>query len=175
MNTFRIESLLAARLFLEPRLVDDRLYFISDLSGRLSLYVMDVGGSVREPLLPPDVALQNPHHLSGEPFVVLPILVKILVLIDQDGDENYQPMFIPIAGGLPEPLFDNRLAGCQVTCTHVNATRNLAVLTADRRSDSHYDTYLADLGTSELTPLGSSAYGYYTHCDVMGQVQVFPI
>ena len=35
----RIESLLSARLFLNPQLAGDRLYFVSDLSGRLSLYV----------------------------------------------------------------------------------------------------------------------------------------
>ncbi len=161
MSPFRIESLLAARLFLEPRLVGERLYFISDLSGRLSLYVMDVGGSVPEPLLPPDIALQNPHHLSGEPFAVLPELDKIIVLIDQDGDENYQPMSIPLNGGLPEPIFGDHLAGCQVTCSNVDVDRNLAVLTVDRRTTSIYDAYLANLATGELTPLGSSAYGNY--------------
>ena len=46
----RIESLLSARRFLAPQLVDNRIYFISDLSGRFSLYAMDYGGSVPEPL-----------------------------------------------------------------------------------------------------------------------------
>ncbi len=61
----RIESLLSARLFLNPQLAGDKLYFISDLAGRLSLYRMDVGGSVPEPLLPPGIALQNPELLGG--------------------------------------------------------------------------------------------------------------
>ena len=65
----RIESLLSARLFLNPQLAGDKLYFISDLAGRLSLYRMDVGGSVPEPLLPPGIALQNPELLGG--YVVL--------------------------------------------------------------------------------------------------------
>ncbi|MEI6308734.1 MAG: S9 family peptidase, partial [bacterium] len=86
---FRIESLLSARLFLSPQLVGERIYFLSDLSGRISLYVMDKGGSVPEPLLPRDIALQNPFQMGGEPFFVFPKLGKILVMIDKDGDENY--------------------------------------------------------------------------------------
>ena len=42
----RIESLLSARLFVSPQLADGRLYFISNLSGRLSLYAMDAAGGV---------------------------------------------------------------------------------------------------------------------------------
>ena len=48
MQQFQIESLLAARQFVHPQIVGDRIYFISDLSGRLSLYVMDVGGSAAQ-------------------------------------------------------------------------------------------------------------------------------
>ncbi len=67
-----IESLLAARLFLSPQLVGDRLYFLSNLSGRLSLYAMSYGGSVPEPLLPPHIALQNPELIEGHSFCVFP-------------------------------------------------------------------------------------------------------
>ncbi len=67
---FKIESLLAARLFLSPQLVGDRLFFLSNLAGRLSLYAMDRKGSVPEPLLPPDIALMTPDLLGGEPFYV---------------------------------------------------------------------------------------------------------
>ena len=55
----RIEALLSARLFLEPQLAEGRVYFISNLSGHLSLYVMDAAGGVPEPLLPPQLALQD--------------------------------------------------------------------------------------------------------------------
>ena len=61
----RIESLLSARLFLEPQLADDRLYFVSSLSGHLSLYAMDAAGGVPEPLLPPQIALQNPKLVDA--------------------------------------------------------------------------------------------------------------
>ena len=46
--TIRVEHLLSARLFLAPQIAGDRLFFISDLSGRLSLYAMDAQGSVPE-------------------------------------------------------------------------------------------------------------------------------
>ena len=86
MNTPRIESLLSARLFLAPQLWENRIYFISNISGRFSLYAMDYGGSVPEPLLPPNIALQNPELLGGYSFLVFPKLGKILVAIDKDGD-----------------------------------------------------------------------------------------
>ncbi len=66
----RIEALLAARLFVAPQIVGDRLFFISNLSGHLSLYVMDTAGSVPEPLLPPHIALQNPDLIGGYPYYV---------------------------------------------------------------------------------------------------------
>jgi hypothetical protein len=45
MPGFKVESLLAARLFLAPQLAGGRIYFVSDLSGRLSLYAMQCSGS----------------------------------------------------------------------------------------------------------------------------------
>ena len=50
---YRIESLMSARLFVAPQYAFDRVYFMSNLSGHLSLYAMYHGGSVPEPLLPP--------------------------------------------------------------------------------------------------------------------------
>src|SRR5581483_11374379 len=104
-STPRIEALLSSRLFLAPQLVGDRLFFVSNMAGAMSLYVMDVGGSVPEPLLPPDIALQNPELVDGKSFFVFPHHHRIVVMLDQDGDENYQPMAIPIDGGIPEPAF----------------------------------------------------------------------
>jgi hypothetical protein len=57
----RLEALLSARLFLQPQLTGGKLYFLSNLSGRLSLYAMDEQGGVPGPLLPPQLALQNPE------------------------------------------------------------------------------------------------------------------
>ena len=100
----RIGALLSARQFLEPQLVDGRLYFISSLGGLLSLYAMDAEGGVPEPLLPPQIALQNPELIGGYSFFVLPGLDRIVVMLDRDGDENYKPFLIPLEGGFPEPL-----------------------------------------------------------------------
>ena len=99
--TPRIESLLSARLFLFPQLVGDTIYFLSNISGHLSLYCMNYGGSVPEPLLPSNIALQNPELMGGLAFRVFPGISKILVMIDNNGDENYRPFLIPIGGGFP--------------------------------------------------------------------------
>ena len=61
----RIDALLSARLFLAPHQVGERIYFISNLSGHLSLYAMDANGSVPEPLLPPNIAFKVDALLSA--------------------------------------------------------------------------------------------------------------
>ena len=93
-----IESLLAARLFMSPKRLRNRLFFLSNLGqgGHLSLYAMDVGGSVPEPLLPARIALQNPELMEAEVFALFPRLGMLLLMLDRDGDENYQPMLIPL-------------------------------------------------------------------------------
>src|SRR5260370_31917223 len=125
---YRIESLLAARLFLAPQSEADRIYFLSNLSGHLSLYAMQDGGSVPEPLLPPDIALQNPDLVDGYSFHIFPKLDKILVMIDRDGDENYQPMLIPMAGGFPEPAFYNYFAAYRVHLVDCDSAKNIVYL-----------------------------------------------
>lgn len=162
MAAYPLQSLLSARQFVSPQRVGDRLYFISDMSGRLSLYSMRVGGSVPEPLIPPDVALPNPHHLDGAVvYRVLPSLGKILLMLDRDGDENYQPVFAPIDGGLPVPVFGDRFAGQQVFCTFCDAERNLAIFNVDPRTSPQMEGILANLATLELTSLGKSLYGNF--------------
>lgn len=160
-SQFKVESLLAARLFLSPQLVGERIFFLSNLSGKLSLYAMDRAGSVPEPLLPPDVALMTPELLGGEPFYVFPGLGKALVMIDRNGDENYQPHFVPLDGGVPEPLFGDRFAGQQLVCQRCDAARNLAIFGVDPRTNPMHHTFLADLATLALTDLGSSIYGNF--------------
>ena len=131
----RIESLLSARLFQVPQTVGDRLFFVSNLSGRLSLYAMDYGGSVPEALLPPHLALQNPHHVPRL-FQVYPKLERILLMLDQDGDEKYQPMLLPLDGGYPEPAFGDALADYRVQLADYDETRNVAYFFAESRIGS---------------------------------------
>ena len=104
--SYRVESLMSARLFAVPQYAGKKVYFLSNLSGHLSLYCMDFGGSVPSPLLPPHIALQNPHLIGGLSFRVFEKQQKILMMIDKNDDENYQPMFLPIEGGIPQPADD---------------------------------------------------------------------
>lgn len=156
---YKIESLLSARLFLFPQLVGDRIYFISNLSGRLSLYVMDYDGSMPTPLLPPDIALQNPHLIGGDSYYVFPELEKIVVMLDNDGNENYKPMFIPINGGYPEPVFGNQFDDYRVFMGDCDPDYNFAYIVASSHKEACNITYLANFKTTELIKLAESVYG----------------
>jgi pimeloyl-ACP methyl ester carboxylesterase len=157
----RIESLLSARLFVVPQHVDGRIFFLSNLTGQLSLYVMYYGGSVPEPLLPSHIALQNPHLIGGRSFYVFPKLGKILVMIDKDGDENYQPMFVPIEGGFPEPVFDNFFANYRVHLSDCDPDRNIAYFVAERRDKALHEGYRGFLETNKLVKLDESPWGAF--------------
>jgi dipeptidyl aminopeptidase/acylaminoacyl peptidase len=156
----RIEALLSARLFLEPQLVKDRLYFVSSLSGHLSLYAMDVAGGVPEPLLPPQIALQNPELVGGHPFYVLPNLDRIVVMIDHDGDENYEPQVIPLEGGFPEPLGD-AFSGRRSHLMEVDPATGTAYFAAESREESMIYALRANLGTGDTETVGQSPYGAF--------------
>jgi len=157
----RIESLLSARLFITPQIVDNRLYFMSNLSGHLSLYAMRPGGSVPEPLLPPHIALQNPHLMNGNSYYVFPRLGKILVMIDRDGDENYQPTLIPLDGGFPEPAFGDRLADYRVHCLKCDPDHSLAYFNAESRKEQMNTAFQGNLETGTLEKMGQSKWGAY--------------
>lgn len=161
--TYRIESLLAAHLYVAPRLSDDRVYFYSDMHGKLGLYVMDadgVGDGAPTMLTPPDLALPNPHHLDGTiAFKPLPALDGVLVMVDHNGDENYQPTLVPFAGGAPQPIFGDRFAGQQVICAHVDEDTLDAIFMVDPRDAAVYIIYRANLRTGKIEELHSSAYG----------------
>ncbi len=156
----RIESLLSARLFLAPQRVGDALYFISDLSGRLSLYHMDArpGGSVPEPLLPPHIALQNPHLVDGYAFYVFPRLGQILLMLDHDGDENYQPMLVPLAGGFPEPAFGGQLASYRVHATRADPEHDIVYFVAESRAETMKVSIRAHLATGRLDRLAQGPW-----------------
>ncbi len=156
---YRIESFLSARLFLVPQHIGERIYFVSNISGHLSLYVMDKGGSVPEPLLPPEIALQNPHLVEGKLFQVFPKLDKILVMIDQDGNEDYKPVFIPIEGGYPEPAFDEMLADHRFFCSKTYPKENLAYFRAASHHEPLNTALQVNLETGAIKKLDSSVYG----------------
>ncbi len=157
---YRIEALLSARLFLSPQIVGDRIYFVSDLSGRLSLYAMDSGGSIPEPLLPREIALQNPHHVARL-FQVFPKLDRIVVMLDEDGNEDYKPVLIPMAGGYPEPIFADELDGHRAFLGPCYPNSNLAYLTASSHAASINRVYRANLEHRTLELLAESTYGRF--------------
>jgi pimeloyl-ACP methyl ester carboxylesterase len=158
---FRIESLLSARSFISPVLVEDKLYFISNLSGHYSLYRMNYGGSVPEPLLPAHIALFNPKLAGGKPFAVFPKLGKIIVMVDNDGDEAFQPMLIPLDGGFPEPAFDGQLAGNQVVMLHSSPEHNLVYLSAASLTESMFKAYQGNIESNTLEFMDQSTYGNF--------------
>jgi pimeloyl-ACP methyl ester carboxylesterase len=157
----RIESLLSARLFIEPQLDDDRIYFVSNLSGHLSVFVMDASGGVPEPLLPPQIALQNPELVGGHLFHLLPRLRQILVMLDSDGDENYVPYVIPTEGGFPEPLAEEAFAGGRSHLVEIDDETETAFFAVESRDESFETAIRVDLASRETTTLWRSTYGAY--------------
>lgn len=158
---YRIEALLSARLFLQPQTADDRIFFLSNLSGHNSLYVMKFGGSVPTPLLPPNIALQNPHLIGGDSFAVFDKLDKILVMIDRDGDENYLPMQIPLSGGFPEPAFNNFFENSRCHLVGVDSEKNLCIIMAESREEGMVRTYLCNLDSAEVEEIYASPFGAF--------------
>ena len=157
--SYRVESLMSARLFLVPQHAGKKVYFLSNMSGQLSLYAMAFGGSVPVPLLPPNIALQNPHLVGGKSFNVFSKLKQVLVMIDKDGDENYQPMLIPLEGGFPEPAFKSFFASYRVHLGECDADQGIVYLFAERRDKPLIETYRGDLKTGKLKKIAESPYG----------------
>jgi pimeloyl-ACP methyl ester carboxylesterase len=154
-----IESLLSARLFVRPQLHGGRLTFLSNLSGRLSLYAMDEAGGVPEPLLPPQIALQNPELLGGESFAVLPALGRIVVMIDEDGDENYRPFAIPLEGGFPEAIAPEAFESRRSHLLEVDTAAGIAYFAAESRAESLFSGLRCNVATGEVATLAESPYG----------------
>lgn len=156
---YRIEALLSARLFMHPEIVEDRIFFLSNLSGHNNLYAIDYGGSVPEPLLPPNIVLQNPHLVGGLSYAIFRELEKILVMIDQDGDENYLPMEIPLAGGFPEHAFDGFFADSRCSLGSVDQEKNICIIVAESRQESMLRTYLCNIKSGKIEEIYGSPFG----------------
>jgi pimeloyl-ACP methyl ester carboxylesterase len=163
----RIESLLSARLFVEPQLADDRLTFVSNLSGHLSLYAMNASGGVPEPLLPPQVALQNPELVGGYLFHVVPSLGRIVVMLDADGDENYVPHVIPLEGGFPEPLAEETFAEGRSHLLHVQDETETAYFVVESREESRMTAIRFDLASGATQTIWQSEYGAYLAAEML--------
>jgi esterase/lipase len=156
---YQIESFLSARLFLLPEKVGKRVYFVSNLSGRLSLYAMSKNGSVPEPLIPPEIALQNPHHVDGRLYKPYPKLGKILVMLDKDGNENYKPMLVPIEGGYPQPAFSEMLEDHRFFLEQTFPEENIVYLGAASHKEPINYALRVNLESGEIIQLQASMYG----------------
>ena len=156
---FPIESLLSARLLLAPKIVGNKVFFLSDFSGVLSLYSMDKKGSIPQPLLPGGQALVNPHLMDGHNFYVLPELGKVLVMMDKLGNENYQPMLIPVEGGIPEKGLGARCEDQKLACVECDIEKNIAYFERDDRKNPETECLRVDLTTGDVISLGRSLYG----------------
>jgi len=153
-----IGSLLSARLFLSPQLWRDRIYFISNISGHFSLYAMSYGGSVPEPLLPPEIALQNPEIIGGWPYWVYPEVNQIMVSIDNHGDEHYHPMLIPLDGGVPTPAFP-QIGDAQIYSRPGERGSSTLYAMASSLTEAVNRTYVGDLVTRELEMVYEGKWG----------------
>src|SRR5438034_2386175 len=152
----RIEALLSARLFVEPQLAGDRVYFVSNLSGHLSLYSMDAAGGVPVPLLPPRMALQNPELIGGRLFHVAPGLDRIVVMIDHDGDEDYEPFLIPLDGGFPEPIAPEEFHGRRSHLIDVDDATSTAYFVSESKDEAMFYGRRVVLRDGAVEALGQS-------------------
>ena len=157
----RIEALLSARLFLEPQLADDRLYFISNLGGALSLYAMDADGGVPEPLLPPRIALQNPELMAAYSFYVFPELEQILVMLDHNGDEKYKPYVIPLEGGFPEPIGGDSFDAFRSQPLEIDNDGAIAYFLSESLTESMIHALRLDLASGRVDEVAKSQYGAF--------------
>src|SRR5438445_12117484 len=134
VEKFPIESLLSARLMMELKVAGDKVYFLSDLNGSLSLYSIEKSGSIPNPLLPHCQGLVNPHLINGENFVVLPGMGKVLIMMDKLGNENYQPCFVPLDGVTPDAILGERFKDEEVACVRCDTAQNIAYYYQDHET-----------------------------------------
>ncbi len=164
MIEYPVESILSARQTVSPKIAGEYVYFISDMSGMMSLYRMKKIGSFPERLIPAGLALQNPHLMAGSLFEPFPNIGKILIMTDENGNELYQPSFIPLDGGVPERIFGDKYLGQQITCTRTDIKKNIAYFRRDDRTVKDKALQYAmkvDLETLEETTLGVNEYGLF--------------
>src|SRR5690606_10797914 len=111
------------------------------------------------PLLPPHIALQNPVQMEGKIFAIFPQLGRVLVMIDQDGDENYQPAVIPLTGDFPQPALPALPEGFKFNLLSVDPAGNVAYFWAQSLGEPINRAYRAHLDSGEVVMLYESEFG----------------
>jgi pimeloyl-ACP methyl ester carboxylesterase len=112
---------------------------------------------VPTPLLPPQIALQNPELIGGRLYCVARELGSIIVLIDKDGDENYEPFFVPLVGGFTEPIAPQTFHGRRSHLIDIDGTT--AYFAVESRDESMFYAFRADLKDEKVEEVGRSTYG----------------
>ncbi|MHA2102632.1 MAG: alpha/beta hydrolase family protein [Candidatus Hodarchaeales archaeon] len=158
---FPIGSLLSARQFYEPKLFNDKVYFISNLIGHYSLYEMRKEGSVPIPILPETISLTNPVLFHGTLiYEIVPKLEKILIIIDEDGNELFQPYLVSLTtGGVPERLFGDEFSNQQINLLDVDTDNNIAFFAIDDRKSPGYELIGFNLENRDSNSLGKTPNG----------------
>jgi pimeloyl-ACP methyl ester carboxylesterase len=105
--------------------------------------------------------MQNPELVGGGSFFVFPRLDKILVMLDHDGNENYQPMLIPINGGFPEPAFEAFFERHRLHLGECDIDNNIVYLNAERHDAPIQEAYRGDLRTNMFEKLDESEWGAF--------------
>ena len=120
---------------------------------------MEESGGIPQPLLPGGLALVNPHLMAGENYHVVPKLGKILVMIDKEGNENYQPSLIPMTGGIPETLLGDKYQNEQIACVHFDKEQDIAYFFRDNRKTPDIECLKVSIDSRKIESLGTSVYG----------------
>ena len=162
INYDYLDSLLSCRICVYPQIYRDRVYFISDISGRFSLYSMPLGGGYPAPMIPVGIALQNPKLMDeGRPYQIVPAIEKIVIMIDSNGDEAYQPFLVPWYGGIPEPLLGDRFIGQTLYLARLCRESEFLYFQLDPKIDEPLQALRVNVRTRQVEYLGSSRYGNF--------------
>ncbi len=79
--------------------------------------------------------------------------------MDKLGNENYQPMLVPVDGGIPERALGDMYQGEKLACVELDLERNIAYFDRDDRKNPETECLRVNVATGEVTSLGRSLYG----------------
>src|SRR5437879_5971587 len=89
---------------------------------------------------------------------------RVSMVISSDlklGNENYQPCFVPLDGGIPDPILGDRFKDEEVACVKCDTEQNIAYYYHDDRKIPEKECLRHDLNTGEIISLGKSLYGNF--------------
>ena len=139
------------------------LYFISDLSGGLSLYAMDAGGSVPEPLLPPDIALLTPELINGEAFIAIPELGPLSWWSTVTGTRTCSSAASRSMAATPSRFSGSVRRSADGAAEF--SPEGVGTIWVDPRRRPEQEAYEIDVTTATATLLAKSRYGSFVGHD----------